>query len=516
MLDLAPRSLARPTAMVAAARCTLRGLLASAVAVALADTAVAEPWLPPGDAALRADLATLADAGVLRTPITTWPIPWKAIGEQLDAIDVARLDGWALDAYRRVEARAEHEMSAGKITPYTRVSFAEDPRVIRTFDDTPREEAEVGAGFGWSNDRFAVQLNATRVWDPADGDTFRLDGSYLSADLGGWIVSAGYPERWWGPGWDGSLILSTNARPIPQIAISRARSTPFRPRWLGWVGPWSLTSFIGQLDDERDVDDTLLFGARFAFKPVPGLEVGLSRAAQWCGEGRPCDAEAFGNLLIGRDNRGVNVDEETEPGNQLAGFDARWAPFSSGIAAFYLQWIGEDSRQGGPQIGSWLRQAGVELAGPFARGDWHHRTHIEVAETICREGGVGLSNQKPRCAYEHSIYTTGYRYEGRSLGHGMDGDGRSYTIGSTLTSVEDRVWRVSLRHIEINRVDVSANLRHTLSPTPRDFSELMLMHSRALPIGELRAAVGYSRLDDAIDDRLDERSMFGWIEFVVD
>src|SRR5690606_6307067 len=134
---------------------------------------VAEPWLPPGDAALRADLATLADAGVLRTPITTWPIPWKAIGEQLDAIDVARLDGWALDAYRRVEARAEHEMSAGKITPYTRVSFAEDPRVIRTFDDTPREEAEVGAGFGWSNDRFAVQLNATRVWDPADGDTFR-------------------------------------------------------------------------------------------------------------------------------------------------------------------------------------------------------------------------------------------------------------------------------------------------------------------------------------------------------
>ena len=24
-------------------------------------------------------------------------------------------------------------------------------------------------------------------------------------------------DRWWGPGWDGSLILSNNARPIPAI-----------------------------------------------------------------------------------------------------------------------------------------------------------------------------------------------------------------------------------------------------------------------------------------------------------
>src|SRR5690606_41875058 len=90
MLDLGPRNLARPKALIAAVRCALRRLFASAAAVALADSAVAEPWLPPGDAALRADLTTLADAGVLRTPITTWPIPWKAIDEQLEAIEVAK------------------------------------------------------------------------------------------------------------------------------------------------------------------------------------------------------------------------------------------------------------------------------------------------------------------------------------------------------------------------------------------------------------------------------------------
>lgn len=501
--------------MIATTRRVRRGLAAAAVAFAMAGAAAAEPWLRPGDAALRSDLTTLTDAGVLRAPITTWPLPWKDIAGQLGAVDAGELDGYELDAYLRVQARAEREFVTGKLTPHSRVSFAERPRVIRTFDDTPREDAELGVGLAWSGERFAVRLNATRAWEPQDGDTFRPDGSHVSVDLGGWIVSLGYPERWWGPGWDGSLILSTNARPIPQLAVARARTTPFDARWLRWIGPWSLTSFVGQLDDDRDVDDTLLFGARFAFRPLRGLEIGLARTAQWCGDGRPCDAEAFGNLLVGRDNRGMNVSEEREPGNQLGGFDVRWAPFPRGVAAFYLQWIGEDSRQGGPQIGSWLRQAGVELAGTMARGDWHHRTHIEAAETICREGGFGLSNQKPRCAYEHSIYTTGYRYEGRSMGHGIDGDGRSYTIGSTLTSVDERVWRVSLRHIEINRTDSWTNPRHTLSPTPRDFSEVMLMHGRPLPIGELRAALGYSRLEDSIDDRFDDRSVFGWIEFVV-
>src|SRR5690606_35851006 len=196
--------------MIATTCRPLRGLIAAGVAALLAGAAAAEPWLPPGDAALRSDLTTLADAAVLRTPITTWPLPWKDIAEQLGAVDAGELDGYALEAYLRVQARAERERRTGKLTPHSRVSVAERPRVIRTFDDTPREDAELGVGFALGGERFAVRLNATRAWDPADGDTVRPDGSYLSADLGGWIVSLGYPERWWGPGWDGSLILSTN------------------------------------------------------------------------------------------------------------------------------------------------------------------------------------------------------------------------------------------------------------------------------------------------------------------
>lgn len=490
-------------------------LLVTVAAALLCASVRAEPWLRPGDVALRSDLHRLADALVLRAPITTWPLPWADIVEDLDDARTAELDDATRAAYERVLARARLETRTDRVTAHSYIALAEHPRIIRTFDETPREDAQLGAGLGFTGERFMVRLNASRVWDPADGDTVRPDGSYIGASLGNWIVSAGFPERWWGPGWDGSLILSTNARPIPQISISRARAKPFEARWMRWVGPWSLTSFIGQLDDERVVDDALLFGMRVAFKPLPRLEIGLSRTAQWCGDGRLCDAEAFGNLLLGRDNRGVNVPEEEEPGNQLGGFDLRWAPFDSGRAAFYLQWIGEDSRQGGPQIGNWLRQAGMELAGSTPGGRWQHRMHLEAAETICREGGLGFSGAKPRCAYEHSIYRTGYRYEGRSIGHGMDGDGRSYSVGSTLTSSDERVWRFSLRRIDVNLTDSWFNDGHTLSPTPQDLGEIMVMHSRPLGMGALRAAFGYSRVDDRLDSRLDDSSLFGWLEFVI-
>jgi hypothetical protein len=49
----------------------------------------------------------------------------------------------------------------------------------------------------------------------------------LPALLGNWSTSLGKVDRWWGPGWDGSLILSTNARPIPAISLDRRIAEPF-------------------------------------------------------------------------------------------------------------------------------------------------------------------------------------------------------------------------------------------------------------------------------------------------
>ena len=251
---------------------------------------------------------------------------------------------------------------------------------------------------------------------------------------------------------------------------------------------------MSALDDERVINDALLFGIRGSFRPPgTGLEIGISRTAQWCGDDRPCELDTFFDLLLGNDNRGANVDPEDEPGNQLGGFDVRWRLPKKIPAALYMQWIGEDGRGGGQGVGSWLRQFGMEFRG--TAGSLSHRTHIEISDSMCREGGFGFSDKKPNCAYEHSIYRTGYRYRGRNIGHPGDGDTLSYSIGSTLVQSAGPVWNASLRYMEINR-EGSPNSRHTLTPTRQDMYDLQISHERLTHYGRFHAGLGYSWTDD--------------------
>jgi hypothetical protein len=198
------------------------------------------------------------------------------------------------------------------------------------------------------------------------------------------------------------------------MTLQRTLSTPFETKWLSWIGPWNLTTFMEHLDDERQTKDPLLWGFRVGFRPLPGLEINVSRTAMWCGEGRPCNFSTFVDVLKGNDNKGQNTTPEEEPGNQLAGYDIRWSLPRNIPVALYMQWTAEDGRPQGVPLGSLLRLVGAEHWGSI-RG-FAHRTHIEVAETICREGGFGGSNKKPDCAYTHPLYPTGYRYNQRVMG----------------------------------------------------------------------------------------------------
>lgn len=463
------------------------------LAILAGKLAAADPWLPPGDTRVRLDLQWLNDTGVIDMPGTAWPIAWGDVYAATTGLDATVQSDLIREILSRVKADARYAESIGEAQFSFGLGVADSPRFIRSFENTPRNDAELYAGFAWTGEMFAVNLSAALVDGSVDGDKFYPDGTYLGMALGNWMLSAGWQERWWGPGHDGSLILGTNARPNPGIAIQRNQSRPFESKWLSWIGPWSLTSFMNRLDDEREIEDALLFGVRFSFKPLDSLEIGLSRTAQWCGDGRPCDFEAFINMLLGNDNRGVNIDPDEEPGNQLAGIDIRWALPKAIPVALYMQWIGEDGRNEQAIPGSWLRQFGVEVWGSF--GDVLHRTHVEVSDTACREGGFGFSDIKPDCAYEHSIYRTGYRYKQKSMGHGMDGDGLSYSLGSTLVQSRGQSWNLLLRYMEINRVGVQGPT-HTISATSQELADIQLTHDRLTTYGRFYFGLGYSRLDD--------------------
>ncbi len=468
----------------------------------------AGPFVSPTDVALRHDIQLLADAGVIRGPISTWPLAWGPILADLASVDSeVRYSPDVVDAIARVSARANWETRSGEVYFGAHVAVAEEPTRIRAFDRTPRESAEFGAGLTYTGERFTVALNAQVVDSASDGEDLRADGSVIGVVLGNYSLSVNTLERWWGPGWDGSLILSNNARPVPAVSIDRNFTDPFSTRWLRWIGPWDVTVHFGQMESDRAVPNAQFFGLRFNFKPIPSLEIGLSRTAQWCGDGRPCNVETFFDLLAGRDNLGDDsINRSTEPGNQLAGFDLRWSPRFRGLPlALYGQFIGEDEAGGLPS--RYLGQMGIEGTG-FFRNRWAYRWFAEFAATSCR---FHQPDEFNNCAYNNGIYQTGYRYRGRSVGHPADGDARLISAGVMLVDADETQWYAVARSGELNRGDV-ADVNHTLTATSQDVFSIDVTYKRWFRFGRLAVGAGLESIDDKVSGSSDEdvRAFVQW------
>ena len=453
---------------VTSVRCTrcFRGVSASLWVLLCAWTvaAPAKPWLDPAEPALRHDIQLLSDAGVLGMPLTAWPLSWGAIGRDLE--DAAPLLPARLaNARSRLLQRYRAESRTQAVRPHLRAAVAYHPRPYRSFGDTSREGGELEAGIDWTGEVFAYRLQMAAVDAPDDDQAIRYDGSYVAAIAGNWAWSAGAVERWWGPGWDGSLILSNNARPIPALTVQRYYADPFDSAWLRWIGPWQFLFTLGQLESDREIPDALFLGMRLNFRPTPALEVGLSRTAQWGGEGRPEDLSTFKELLLGKDNRGsAGITAANEPGNQLGGFDVRWqSPLFDAPYAVYGQIIGEDESGGWPS--KYLGMAGIEAWGARGERGASWRVHGEYADTAC-----GFNNDQPAfgCAYRHTIYSDGYTYRGRVIGHTLGGDGRMLSLGLFYVTERGRPWEILLRRIEPHRDDpasptlLSVELGHRL------------------------------------------------------
>jgi len=472
--------------------------------LALAATTVhAGPYIPPGDLALRHDIQRLADQGVIKGTVTTWPLAWGPILYDLENADATSLPPPAVDALARVKQRANWETRTGELTFNAKVGFADNATRIRSYQNTPRGRAEVSAGLSWIGERLSADLNVQYVDSAQDTDEVRIDDSMIGIAVGNWSIAASTMQRWWGPGWGGSLILSNNARPFPSLTIDRMFTDGFETRWLSWLGPWDLSVMFGQLEEERVVPNARFFGMRFNFRPIPSLEIGLSRAAQWCGDRRPCDADTFLDLLIGRDNLSTSGVTSKEPGNQLAGVDFRWTPrrFAQSIG-LYGQLIGEDEAGGLPS--RYIGQLGLEWSGYLA-DRWSIQAFAEFSGTSAQ---FYESGRIFNFAYNHGIYRTGYRFKGRPIGHGADNDAQIISAGLSLVDADDIQWRALLRFGDLNEGG-GPDERNTLTPTPQDIFSIDLSHSRAFWFGVLDFGVGYESIDDNVSETsFDESRVF--------
>ncbi|MBD2859277.1 capsule assembly Wzi family protein [Spongiibacter sp. KMU-158] len=375
--------------------------------------ALSAPWIDPGNIRMRHSLQYLADQGVVNSPVSTWPVMWSGVINGLNVSPAAA----ASQEYAYLQFERNWQTSEGG-SGDIQLSGATEATLVRGFDAQPRDEAAATFGFEYIGEKFAGRLEYSTVSNPSDGEQERYDGSYLAATYGNVVLGAGAIDRWWGPGWQSSLILSNNARPIPSIWVSRKDTRPFDSDWLCRLGPWQLILFAGQLESDRAIPDAKLLGARFTFRPRTNLEIGLSRSIQWGGKGQDQSLSGLADTLMGDSNQAGQQDLA----NELAAVDARYSvPLGAGALAVYGQ-VAKEMESGG-LFKQNLNLIGTDLVTHFGKGT--QRWFVETGDTQVQSS----DSTKYGVAYTHNRYQSGYYYNGRNIGPSYGGDARVATFG---------------------------------------------------------------------------------------
>jgi hypothetical protein len=461
-------------------------------------------WFASGDTQLRKDLQLLNDAEIIRLPITHWPLPRAAVKYALaNAKEHFAMNSAVELALERVRVRIAPR--DGQLLFDTGISGG-NPGLWRDFDTLAREDVELGAGLNYDDGRFSLGVQIAGVTDPADGDELRADGSHATVQWGNWLISAHTLDRWWGPSHEGSLILSSNARPMPTVMVERAEAREFGPKWLSWLGPWRMSFGISQMESSRDDIDSPLFMAwRVVVMPFKKMEIGFSRTAQFCGEGLECNLDVFGNLLAGNDNVGIDATAENEPGNQMAGFDVRWnSPIGHLPYAIYAQYIGEDESSYLPA--KYISQLGMEIWKPFGDSALL-QGFLEYATTTC--SAHSSSGPYYNCAYNQGRFNgQGYRYKGRSIGYAADRDAENWALGGIYTTADASLWTATARISRLNRDDFG-DVRNTVASVPTTYQSVELGWKGRLFGEKLSVDLGVEATEPADGER--DVELFGFI-----
>lgn len=443
----------------------------------------ARPWIEPGDVRARHSVQWLVDTGCANLPQSTWPLMWAELATVLDGSETSAQCRDS-DAWRYLRRERDYHAADWAKAEF-RLGSAEREPLFRDFAGGTREKAEAGMRLEWVEGPLSAGLGMTIAHDPRDGDEVRLDGSYVAATFGNWVVGLGAIERWWGPGWHSSTMLSTNARPVPGFWINRKTSQPFSWPVLRWLGPWQLTAIAGQLESDRFIEQAKLLGARFSFRPHPTLEIGLSRTAQWGGEGRQQDLDSLGECLAGTSNTDTLNDN---PCNQIAGADARLAlPIGNSVVGLYGELTGEDEAGNLPSRRVGL--GGIDVATNWFDGS--QQFYLEHTNTM---SGDLIGEVRANYAYEHGVYQSGYRFHGRNLASTWEGDSRVTTLGASHFFSDGSDLSLTLSFAELNRDGAHRTRLPGAEPpmldpvTDRDLDILTVRYSRPLWDGRLTLA----------------------------
>jgi hypothetical protein len=210
--------------------------------------------------------------------------------------------------------------------------------------------------------------------------------------------------------------------------------------------------FVGIADEQRDYDNPAVVGMRFSFQPTPYFEIGLVRGIQLCGSTRPCNLKTFGKAFLGFGDF-TNTGNLSDAANQLGGFDMSYRrPIGKTGQVLKLTFSTTAEDADNILIEQFARQIGAGISGPVGTNGAMLDAGFEYLDSQAAKflGRLMGSNAYPGSTYNNFIYTDGWTYGRRPLGHSLDGDARELTMYAALTDTQNRRWNLAARHIVLN------------------------------------------------------------------
>jgi hypothetical protein len=449
-----------------------------AVLPALAARSSAGVWTEMGDAQTRSDIEMAVAGGVLDNITTQGPQVWSGIlGRLQNAKGNGELPAGVREAAERLLVKGTEELDVHRPHLAVTLDVTNQPADVRGYDALARGKGEASVAYEYIATSTAVHVAVGSQWDNrGDKQRLVLDGSYIAQRLDNAVIYAGWLSHWWGPGWISALEVSNNARPMPQIGITRL-STQQSDSWLlSWMGPWQFDGFVGLLDGPREARDTAFIAMHFAFSPLPGLEIGLARTTQMCGSGHVCRplTEYF---TFSNDPNNPNQT------NDEASIELRYTNIVlSHPFAVYAQFMNEDSNPIVHSSTSRLFGGSVWLPVEGLTG----RLTLEYANSIATNDIWGGGAQHG-IAYNNGGYVDGMRYRGRTLGFSLDSDSVLYSLQASIVDPANRTYTLTYhRALVSNPLNPLANV---VTTAPVRFNAVELRTAVPVAWGDYKAKV---------------------------
>lgn len=420
--------------------CALFATLCSALPAAFAAGPAA--LLDASEVGLRDDLAWLADRALISLGLGTWPLPVALV---MFAINARREGTWSdvdLDALARVRVTLARLDEAAIVS--WRINSARHPVSDAGLAVRARNEAALQLQQESEAVTLRLRLGLQEERLARSPSPATLDGSYLALKLPGAVVAMGAVDRWWGPARYASPILGNAAPAIPTLMIRRSDESAPETPILAWVGPWSYEVSVGRPSHYQPSGPATI-GIRLTARPLPGLELGISRFIYWGGEGQPHSLRSLGKALLGISNIDDPLVDGPDPSNEIAGVDMRWSlPTANATWVGYAHMAGEDEANAAPS--KWIATLGLQLK--FATAS--HRFELTAEGTDTRLGNLfGLQSGTGQPAYQHGTYVSGHYHQGLPIGAFIGGGGVLGSIGVAVAPIDDpstlryeiRLWR---------------------------------------------------------------------------